>query len=92
MAREDAQDQIDVVAQRDGRVVLVGECKWSRRPEDLRDLDGLGAALRKASGDLDPIDRPWRALFARAGFAADLLEHASDPAERVLLYTPADLY
>jgi AAA+ ATPase superfamily predicted ATPase len=92
VARTDVQDEVDVVAMNGGRAVLVGECKWSRQPAGVRELDGLSAALRRAGDDLRPIDRPWRAVFSRAGFTKDLRELAGDPEERVLLYSPSDLY
>lgn len=92
VAKKDVQDEIDVVAMEGGHAVLIGECKWSRQPMDERELDGLGAAMRKASADLRPIDRPWRALFSRSGFTDELHALAKDPAERVLLFTLDDLY
>jgi hypothetical protein len=92
IAREDIQDEVDVVAMSSGRTVLVGECKWSRQPRDLRDLDGLSTALHKAHRDLRPIDRPWRALFSRSEFSEELRARATDPEERVLLFGPADMY
>lgn len=88
----DGQDEMDVVATSEGRAVLVGECKWSVRPMDLRQLGGLRAALARAASDLRPIDRPWRALFSRSGFTDELLALAEDPEERVLLFTLAELY
>jgi AAA+ ATPase superfamily predicted ATPase len=90
--REEFQDEIDVVAARDGRAVLVGECKWSVQPVGMRELDGLVFALRKAKADLTPIDRPWFALFSRSGFTAELGEEAADPDRRILLFAPEDLY
>ncbi|MBI4491554.1 MAG: ATP-binding protein [Chloroflexi bacterium] len=92
VARKGEQDQIDVVAMRDGHAVLVGECKWSRQPMDRRDLAELDAALRKAAPDLDPIDRPWRALFSRSGFTDDLRALAGNQEERLWLFTADDLY
>lgn len=89
---EDEQDEIDVIATSEGRAVLVGECKWSRQPADRRDLEGLGTALHRATPALHPIDRPWRAIFSRSGFTDDLARMATDPQERVLLFTPDDLY
>lgn len=86
------EDQIDVVAARDGRAVLVGECKWSRQPVGRRELEGLDAALRKARDDLNPHEPVWRALFSRSGFTPELVELARDPQARVLLFSPADLY
>jgi hypothetical protein len=71
---------------------MVGECKWSNSVADLRDLAGLSAALDRGRAELNPIDRPWRALFARRGFHAGLRGLAADPAERVLLFSPEDVY
>jgi len=92
VAKEDLQDEVDVVAMSGGRAVLAGECKWSRQPSGARELEGLGAALHKGSRDLRPADRPWRAIFSRAGFADELRALADDPEERILLFTPSDLY
>ncbi|HXF50620.1 MAG TPA: ATP-binding protein [Dehalococcoidia bacterium] len=92
VAKEDIQDEIDVVALDAGRAVLVGECKWSRQPMGRRDLEGLEAALRRAANDLRPIARPWKVLCSRSGFTDDLRALAADPEERVLLLTPDDLY
>lgn len=91
-AKEEVQDEIDVVAMQGGRAVLVGECKWSLQPVGARDLEGLTAALRRAHDDLEPLDRPWRALFSRSGFEPELGQRAEDPAERLLLLRPDDLY
>jgi AAA+ ATPase superfamily predicted ATPase len=92
IARDEVQDEVDVVAMRSGRTVLVGECKWSNQPCGTRELEGLNAALHKGNRDLRPIDRPWRALFSRSGFTEDLRVWAADPEDRVLLFTPSDLY
>lgn len=92
VAKEDMQDEIDVVAMEGSRGVLVGECKWSRQAVGLRELEGLSAALRRAADDLRPIDRPWRALFSRSGFTDQLAALAGNPEERILLFTPEDLY
>jgi hypothetical protein len=77
---------------REGRCVLIGECKWSASPVGVRDLAGLAAALRRAAEDLQPSEQPWRALFSRSGFDQRLRDHARDPAQRVLLLEPGDLY
>lgn len=91
-SEKNGSDEIDVVATSQGHTVLVGECRWSRQPSDRRDLEGLRASLHKATPTLNPIDRPWRALFSRSGFSEELWHIASDPAERVLLFVPNDLY
>ncbi|MBI3972314.1 MAG: hypothetical protein HY332_13595 [Chloroflexi bacterium] len=67
-------------------------CRWSNVPIDRRVLDGLRAALRRAGDDLHPVDRPWRVLFSRSGFDLELRDLARDPAERLHLVTPDDLY
>jgi hypothetical protein len=85
-------DQIDIVLMRDGHAVLVGECKWSASLVGRRELDGVDAALRRAEGDLRPIEHPWRAFFSRRGFTPERQERARDAAERLLLFTPKDLY
>jgi hypothetical protein len=38
------------------------------------------------------FDHPWRALFSRSGFSDDLVALARSPEERLLLFTPDDLY
>ena len=85
-------DEIDVVAMRDRHAVLLGECKWSRQKMEEHDLSGLRAALLKAAHDIKPIDNPWRALFSRSGFSDEVIALSKDPGERILLYTPQELY
>jgi AAA+ ATPase superfamily predicted ATPase len=92
IASEAVQDEIDVVAMDNDHAVLLGECKWSSSPMDMRDFQGLRAAMAKANHDLNPIDHPWRALFSRSGFSDDLVALARSPEERLLLFTPDDLY
>jgi hypothetical protein len=92
VACDDLQDQIDVVARREVHAVAVGECIWSVQPVDQHTLQGLSAALRKATPDLHPVDRPWRFLFSRSGFSDELVAMAKDPEERVILIAPGDLY
>jgi AAA+ ATPase superfamily predicted ATPase len=89
---DEESDEIDVVAMQEGRTVMVGECKWSRQAVGLRDLDGLRAGLYKATQALRPVDRPWRVLFSRGGFDAELTALAENPEERLLLIGPDDLY
>lgn len=91
--RDGTQDEIDVVAlspEREG--VLYGECKWSVAPMDVRDLGGLRAAIVAAGHDINPIDRPWRALFSRSGFHPDLQAEAASPENRILLINLDQLY
>lgn len=86
------QDEADVVAFADGRLVAIGECKWTASPADERDLDGLGKILREAADQLRPSASVYRMIFSRSGFAAALRHRAARPKERVLLFGPADLY
>ena len=86
------RDEIDVVALHNGQAVLLGECKWSNQPMDMRDLGGLRGALVRAARDIKPVDHPWRALFSQSGFRDDLVQLARDPGERILLFTPEEMY
>lgn len=91
--RDDAQDEIDVVAlspKREG--VLYGECKWSVAPMDMRDLGGVRAAIAAAAHDIPAIDRPWRVLFSRSGFHPDLQAEAAPSENRILLVGLDRLY
>jgi AAA+ ATPase superfamily predicted ATPase len=91
--RDEAQDEIDVVAlspEREG--VLYGECKWSVAPMDVRDLGGLRAAIAAASHAITPIDRPWRVLFSRSGFHPDVQATAAAPENRIILVDLDQLY
>jgi len=53
---------------------------------------GLNTALRAAAPQVLPVDHPWRALFSRSGFSMDLHDRAAQPGERLLLFSPEDLY
>lgn len=88
--RAGEQDELDVLALRQGRAILVGECKWSVQP--VQDMAGLDAALRAATKVIEPIDQPWRVLFARAGFAGGLLARAAEPGSRLLLIGLDELF
>lgn len=90
--RGEQQDQADVVAYDRAELRLIGECKWTKDPADERELRGLDKILRDFASELQPADRLWRALFSRSGFSAGLRKLANDPAERLLLVAPADLY
>lgn len=90
--RGQRQDEADVVAYDRARLTLIGECKWSGAPADERDLQGLDKLLRDFASELQPAKQVWRALFARSGFRSSLVDLAKEPAQRILLLTPADLY
>ncbi len=90
---KDKQDEIDVVAlsiQREA--VIVGECKWTNAPMDMRDLGGLRHGLAMAQKDLNPILNPWRLCFSRGGFHPDLVEEAAVAENRIVLIDPDYLY
>ncbi len=59
---------------------------------DQHDLEGVDAALRLGASELNPIPHPWRVLFSRSGFTSTLATVAANPAERLLLVAPRDLY
>ncbi len=87
------QDEIDVVAlsiQRE--TVIVGECKWTNAPMDMRDLSGLRLGLATAQKDLNPVLNPWRICFARGGFHPDLVAEAAHVDNRIVLVDPDQLY
>ncbi|MCD6360935.1 MAG: ATP-binding protein [Armatimonadetes bacterium] len=80
--------EIDVLSLNTDGSVYCGECKWSRQPMDLRDLEAL---VRKTA--LLPQD--WRereiryVLFCRGGFTDDLRRR--EDGERLILVTLEDL-
>lgn len=75
-----------------GATVLVGSCKWTNACVGLREPRALQAALAAGDAALKPIRNPWIALFSREGLEADLVSLASTPGQRLLLYTPDDLF
>lgn len=83
----DGHDEIDVVAMGD-EGVLVGECKWSKRPVGenvLEDLLRRGQRFRASTS----LAATRHALFAQSGFTASLQARATD--EGVLLVSLDDL-
>jgi hypothetical protein len=58
------QCEVDVLGQREGRTVLLGEARWQKEPLDLRALDEL---KRKTSLVPKPIDTPVYAFWSKAG-------------------------
>ncbi len=83
----DKNREIDVVAIGE-EALLVGECKWTSRPVGVNVLDGLKEA---SAGLLTQTrrDRILFALFARAGFTADLKGLAKT--EGILLVEAEDM-
>ncbi len=90
--RAQQQDEADIVAYHRDALTLIGECKWTNAPATERDLHGLDRILRDFASELRPAPKVWRAIFARSGFSASLRELANDPARRILLFSPRDLY
>lgn len=84
--------EIDVVAQEGRTTTLVGSCKWSNAPMERSDLNDLRRTLDSAWKELNPVTDPWCALFSRQGFTTELVELASDPTSRLLLFSPEDLF
>lgn len=87
-----ASHEIDVVAQRGDATVLVASCTWRRHTVGLGEWHALRGALHAAADELRPTPDCWLALFSRDGFDPGLAALARDPAQRLLLYEPADLF
>lgn len=78
-ARVRSTEEIDVVAARGDRVVVVGECRWQRRRMGIRALSELLEhklpALAQAGVD---VHGAAIVLFSRSGFRKELVEAASE--------------
>jgi AAA+ ATPase superfamily predicted ATPase len=85
--------EIDVVAVKEnGHVVLVGSCKWTAAPMDVREYAALQRDLTLAGLDVGGADaEPWFALFSRSGFTPRLREIAAaqDPPRLLLVDLPS---
>jgi AAA+ ATPase superfamily predicted ATPase len=80
------REESDIVAVREGQVVLVGECKWTRewmKPGDLADLQRKAALLGVGEGTT-------YALFSRSGFDPNLMKLAAK--QKVGLYGVEQLF
>jgi hypothetical protein len=80
----DETAEIDVLALRGDRPVLIGECRWQAREVTERDLTEL--RVRAAHLDVAPDDRTTYAFWARGRTDAVLARHPD-----VRAFTPADL-
>jgi hypothetical protein len=80
--------EIDIAAiNKKSQIVLLGECKWSRKKMNINDLDMLGNKSK-----LLPKVKDYRiqyALFSKNGFTAALIEKAR--IENVMLFQHANL-
>ncbi len=79
---ERSSEEVDVVGARRGRVVLVGECKWTTQPlsgDIVDDLDRYKIpALARADGVKFAKDGPRLWLAARSGYSRTLRERARE--------------
>jgi AAA+ ATPase superfamily predicted ATPase len=82
----DKDTEIDIVGTWDNRVSVVGECKWTNTPIDMRTYDTLRAKAMK----LNLTDQPLWILASRSGFDDRLRARARE--DSLLLIEPADLY
>jgi len=88
----DGGHEIDVVARENGLTTLTGSCKWTQASIGLSELAALQQTLAAGASQLHPSPTCYWALFSRTGFAADLRSLAQRVDQRVLLFTPDDLY
>ena len=93
--------EIDVVAlTAEGKVALIGECKWRETPMDVSDYADMLTDIKLAGDDLglSPNDsgseiNPWLIMFSRSGFTPRLEELAnSQNPGRLLLVTLDQMY
>ena len=84
--------EIDVVAMEANATTLVGSCKWTNARVGLRELQALRQAAAAGADRLNPAPSCWFALFSREGFEADLVSLAALPGQRLLLFSPPDLF
>jgi uncharacterized protein len=84
------REEVDLIAVSDDGALLMGECKWSRKPVGVDVLEGLEAKIPKVAADMKRAPRSVRlALFSRAGFTQAARLRAD--AEGVLLFGLTDL-
>lgn len=81
--------EIDVAGvDHDGRVTVIGMCKWTGNEVDFDELNLLD---RLAPHIEHCAESPIRYLFSRSGFTTRLREYGETD-ERLVLVTPADIY
>jgi len=91
-SRDEHSEQLDLVAYHEQELTSVGECKWTNAQVTMREVRDLERIVREAGAELRPKAGHYRMLFSKSGFAKDVRDLANDPAARLLLYEPADLY
>ncbi|MGH2378517.1 MAG: ATP-binding protein [Candidatus Limnocylindria bacterium] len=91
-SREESSEQLDLVAYDKRELTAVGECKWTNDPVGMSEVRDLERIVREASAELKPKAGHYRLLFAKSGFTRDVRDLAQDPAARLLIFEPADLY
>lgn len=93
-AKQRFTEEVDVVGARRANLVLVGECKWSTDPMPKKILDDLREykvpAIAQERRLKVPANGPQVLLFARSGFADDLIQAADDDSS-VALISPSEL-
>lgn len=87
----DGRTEIDLMAELAHGTHLFGECKW--RADSVMRLSDLSALQAKVASlpEARWRNKPSYILFALGGFSPELLQLASDPAERLFLITGAAL-
>jgi hypothetical protein len=87
----DGRTEIDLMAELDDGTFLFGECKWrTERVTRLSDLSALQAKVASLP-EARWRDKPSYILFALGGFSSELLQLASNSAERLFLVTNTDM-
>jgi AAA+ ATPase superfamily predicted ATPase len=87
----DGRIEIDLMAELADGTYLFGECKW--RADSVMRLIDLSALQAKVASlpEARWRNKPSYVLFALGGFSPELLQLASDPAERLYLVGTKDL-
>jgi hypothetical protein len=79
------------MAELDDGTFLFGECKWrTERVTRLSDLSALQAKVASLP-EAKWRDKPSYILFALGGYSPELLQLASDPAERLSLVRDTEI-
>lgn len=87
----DGRTEIDLMAELNHGTYLFGECKW--RADSVMRLSDLSALQAKVASLPEGRwrNKPSYILFSLGGFSAELLQLASDPAEKLSLVGATDL-